>query len=249
MKNTPLIILAAAVFSGLVCASAGAESGKEAAVYTRQGKTAADATGKEIRKEVVLADGRILKNAYIISRTPAGLNIGHETGVIFIPFSRMSKARQQQYRYDPEEAKKYLEQRTKAQHDRQVRLAKKRAEEKKREEEAEAEIQPDFSARTPLEEAKNELAALLQERARLERERSIVESGGVIPPGGSNSFYISYRGGKVSRKIKYNYSEAINKNAMEKRKRLKEINTELQRNILRTNTVRNLVSKYSAGAP
>ena len=53
-------------------------------------------TYAETKDEIVLKDGRILKNPYIISRTPSGLNIGHESGVIFIPFSKMSKERKKQ---------------------------------------------------------------------------------------------------------------------------------------------------------
>jgi len=72
-------------------------------------------TYAETKDEIVLKDGRVLKNPYIISKTPSGLNVGHENGVIFIPFSQMSKKRQKQYNYNPAKSKKHKKKIAKAQ--------------------------------------------------------------------------------------------------------------------------------------
>ena len=193
----------------------------------------------ENRKEIVLEDGRVLKNAYIISRTPSGLNVGHDKGVIFIPFSEMSKERQKYYHYDPEKAKAYEERITKAQVKRQTRLAKKRAEEKKDDEEAFDYQFTSFSVLSPVDRLKQELASLLAEKRKLEKERTQVINGNVLPAGGpSDGSYTSYRGGKVSHK---SYTGMAAQNVTDKKRRLKEIRFALEQNSRRTTTVRNLL--------
>jgi hypothetical protein len=189
-------------------------------------------------KEIVLASGRVLKNAYIISRTPAGLNIGHETGVVFVPFSEMSKERQKKYNYDPKKAQEYLERRKEAQQRRAVRLAKKKAEEEKDEDEDDSfDFEYDeFPQLSPLDQLQKELNYLLRERDRLERLYSKVKNSPVAPRGGPS--YSTYRGGKIT-----SYTQQHQQNSLDKRRRLKEISGELQRNKRRTTTVRNLISR------
>lgn len=195
------------------------------------------------KDEIVLEDGKVLKKPYIISRTPAGLNVGHENGVIFIPFSEMSEKRQKQYNYDPEKAKEYKKKITQAQNNRKVRLAQKA----NQKEEAgsfisyEEENFPEQSAGTQLE---NELASLLKRQAELKKEYSEVSAGRVSPQSGpSGSTYFSYRGGKVYRNTRKSYTEKEQKNSLDKRRRLKEINGELQKISRRITTVRNLVQR------
>lgn len=196
------------------------------------------------KDEIVLEDGRVLKNPYIISKNPAGLNIGHKSGVIFIPFSEMSKERQKQFDYNPKEAQKYKKRIAQAQRKRQIRIEKEEKQEKTVDTGSFSygpESFPEQSAKTALE---NELTSLLQEKARLKKEYSMVSSGRVLPRSGpSDDVYMSYRGGKVYRKKKKNYGREQTKNSLDKRKRLKEINAELQKNIRRTTTVRNLISR------
>jgi hypothetical protein len=196
--------------------------------------------------EIVLDDGRILVKPYIISRTPAGLNVGHESGVIFIPFSEMSEKRQKQYNYDPEKAKKYLARRAKARRQRQIRLAKKRAEAQAAAEDSLDYLNTSFGGNSddPLASLRNELAYLVRQRVRLEKELSDVKSGRVLPRGGnSDDVYISYRGGKVYRKKRSNYAKTTTGNVNEKRRMIKELNGKLQRNKRRTTVVRNLISR------
>ncbi len=54
-----------------------------------------------------LPDGRVLENPYIISQTPAGLNVGHSKGVIFVKFSSLPEDIQKKFNYDPQEALKH----------------------------------------------------------------------------------------------------------------------------------------------
>ncbi|MCK4982899.1 MAG: hypothetical protein KAS17_08250, partial [Victivallaceae bacterium] len=73
-------------------------------------------------------------------------------------------------------------------------------------------------------------------------------AGRINPRSGpSDDIYISYRGGKVYRKKRPNYAKQKTKNVNEKRRRLKEIAAELQKNVRRTTTVRNLISRSKIG--
>lgn len=201
----------------------------------------------ENNSEIVLKDGRILKNPYIISRRPSGLNVGHENGVIFVPFSKMSKKRQEQYNYSPKKSKKYKKKIAKAQHKRQVRVAKKRALAKNADSgfNYRAKRFPEHSTSSRL---KNELAELVREKSRLEREHRRVSAGRLSPKSGpSDDIYVSYRGGKVYRKRRTNYAKQQTKNINTKKRRLKEINSSIQRNVRRTTTVRNLISRSQIG--
>ena len=219
MKNKIFISLLIVTFCGMINITASAED----------------------KNEIVLNDGRVLKNPYIISRTPAGLNVGHENGVIFVPFSKMSKERQKKYDYKPKESKKYKKKIAKAQYTRQVRIAKEKAKKTDTGSYYGHERFPEKSAKSALQD---ELASLLREKSRLERERSRVSSGRISPRSGSSSdHYISYRGGKVYRKKQTSYGQQTTKNVNEKRRRIKEINSALQKNIRRTTTVRNLISR------
>jgi hypothetical protein len=197
----------------------------------------------ETKNEIVLNDGRVLKNPYIISRTPAGLNVGHQDGVIFVPFRKMSKERQKQYGYSPKESKKYKKKIAKAQRSRQVRIAQEKKVEKV--ESSSFSYGPErFPVQATSSLLQNELAELLREKARLEKEHRRVQSGRVNPASGpSNDAYISYRGGKVYRKKRTSYGKQSIKNLNYKKKRLKEINGALQRNIRRTTTVRDLIKR------
>ena len=201
----------------------------------------------EEKDEIILKDGKVLKKPYIISRNPSGLNVGHQNGVIFVPFSEMSEKRQKQYNYDPKEAKKYKKRITKAQRRRQIRIAEQRKKGKTSNTglvSFEEESFPEQSAKSQLEE---ELASLLRERARLERRYSQINSGQIKPRGGSSdNTYVSYRGGKVYRKKKGSYTAKEKKNFLDKRKLLKEISGELQRNKQRTITVRNLINRQTS---
>ncbi len=203
-----------------------------------------DEKKSEEKDEIVLENGKVLKKPYIISRTPAGLNVGHESGVIFIPFSEMSEKRQKQYNYNPEKAKKYKEKINQAQRRRQIRLAQK-ANQKSKPDNGffayEEESFPEQSTGTQLE---NELASLIKKQAQLKREYSLVNSGKVKPQSGSSdNTYVSYRGGKVYRKTKKSYTSKERKNFMDKRRRLKEIKGEQQRVSRRITTVRNLIQR------
>lgn len=203
-------------------------------------------TGIAGKDEIVLDDGRILVKPYIISRTPAGLNVGHDAGVVFIPFSEMSEKRQKQYNYDPEKAKKYLARRAKARRQRQIRLAKKRAEAQAANKDSLDYLNNSFSSSSddPQSSLESELAYLVRQRARLEKELSDVKAGRVLPRGGhSDDVYISYRGGKVYRKKRPNYAKRTTSNVNEKRRLIKELNGKLQRNKRRTTVVRNLISR------
>jgi hypothetical protein len=202
---------------------------------------------KKEKDEIVLKDGRVLKNPYIISRTPSGLNVGHENGVIFVPFSKMSEERQKQFDYDPKKSKKHKKKIAKAQKRRQVRLAKKEEQGNKSSGSFFTygpERFPDPSTKSSLE---NELASLIREKARLEREYSRVNAGRISPQSGpSDDVYVSYRGGKVYRKKRPNYGKKHMKNSLDKRKRLKEISGQIQRNQRRTTTVRNLIKRQTS---
>ena len=199
------------------------------------------------KDEIVLKDGRVLKNPYIISRTPSGLNIGHESGVIFIPFSKMSKERQKQYNYKPAESKKHKKRIAKAQRTRQVRIAKKQAQVSLPDTGSFSYGPEPFPEQPTSSRLENELSELIREKARLEKERSNVKAGRVNPlSGSSDDIYISYRGGKVYRKKRSNYAKQKNKNVMNKRRRLKEIAAALQKNARRTTTVRNLISRNTS---
>ncbi|MBU8901881.1 MAG: hypothetical protein KOO69_04005 [Victivallales bacterium] len=202
----------------------------------------------ENNNEIVLKDGRILKNPYIISKTPVGLNIGHENGVIFVPFSKMSQTRQEQYNYSPKESKKYKKKIVEAQHKRQTRLAKQQARAKKSDSGSVSYGPERFPARSTKSRLQTELYELIREKSRLEKEYSRVSSGRISPKSGpSDDTYISYRGGKVYRKKRTNYAKQQTKNINIRKRRLKEINSALQRNIRRTNTVRNLISRSQIG--
>ena len=226
MKNKILINLAAITFCCMLALTVFAEDKSEE------------------KDEIVLQNGKVLKKPYIISRTPAGLNVGHENGVIFIPFSEMSEKRQKQYNYDPERAKKYKTRITRAQHRRQVRLAKDVKQKKGAANGFFSHGEDDFPQQSTGTQLENELASLLREKARLEKQYSDVNSGRVKPlSGSSDSSYVSYRGGKVYRKNKASYSKKENKNFLDKRRRLKEIKGELQRVSRRITTVRNLIQR------
>ncbi len=201
----------------------------------------------EEEDEIVLQNGKVLKKPYIISRTPAGLNVGHENGVIFVPFSEMSEKRQKQYNYNPEKAEKYQEKIAKAQHRRRVRIAKKENQKKEPDTGSFSYGEERFPEQSTGSQLQNELASLLREKARLEKEYSMVDSGRVKPQNGSSdNSYISYRGGKVNRKKKKSYTAKESTNDLNKRRRLKEITGLLQKNERRTTTVRNLISRETA---
>ena len=201
----------------------------------------------ENNNEIVLKDGRVLKNPYIISKTPSGLNVGHENGVIFVPFSKMSKERQEQYNYSPKEAKKHKKKIAKAQHNRQVRIAEKQALAKRAD--TGFSYGPErFPEQSVSSRLKNELAELIREKARLEREYRRVSAGRLSPASGpSDDIYVSYRGGKVYRKKRTNYAKQQTKNINTQKRRLKEINSSIQKNVRRTTTVRNLISRSQIG--
>jgi len=197
------------------------------------------------KDEIVLKDGKVLKKPYIISRTPSGLNIGHERGVIFVPFSKMSKKRQKQFNYDPKKSKAHKARIAKAQRNRQIRIAK--GKQTRKTDSGSFSYGPEtFPEKSTSSLLEDELATLLREKARLQKEYSQVSSGRILPSGGpSDNVYISYRGGKVYRKKRNNYGKNQTKNSLAKRKRLKEINSELQKNIRRTHTVRNLIKRQT----
>ena len=198
----------------------------------------------EEKDEIVLQNGKVLKKPYIISRTPAGLNVGHENGVIFVPFSEMSEKRQKQYNYDPQKAEKYKKRIAKAQRGRQMRIAKKENQKKEPDTGSFSYGEERFPEQSTGSQLKNELASLLREKARLKKEYSMVNSGRIKPQSGpSDNTYISYRGGKVHRSKKKSYTEKESKNYLNKRRRLKEITGLLQKNERRTTTVRNLISR------
>jgi len=197
----------------------------------------------ETKDEIVLNDGRVLKNPYIISRTPSGLNVGHHNGVMFVPFRKMSKERQKQYGYSPKESIKYRKKIAKSQRSRQVRLAQEK--QVKKSDNSSFSYGPErFPEQATSSLLQNELAELLRDKARLEKEHRRVQAGRVNPASGpSNEAYISYRGGKVYRKKRTNYTKQSTKNTNYKKKRLKEIKGALQKNIRRTTTVRNLIQR------
>ena len=201
----------------------------------------------EEKDEITLKDGKVLKKPYIISKNPSGLNVGHENGVIFVPFSEMSEKRQKQYNYDPKKAEKYKKRIAKAQKRRRIRIAEQRKKGKTSDTGSvsfEEESFPEQSTKSQLE---NELTSLLREKARLERRYSQINSGRIKPQSGSSdNTYVSYRGGKVYRKKKGSYTARESKNFLDKRKLLKEISGELQRNKRRTITVRNLIKRQTA---
>ncbi len=206
------------------------------------------AVSAEDNNEIVLKDGRILRNPYVISKTPAGLNVGHENGVIFVPFSQMSKTRQEQYNYSPKESKKYKKKITKAQHNRQARLAKQQVRVEKSDSGSVSYGLERFPARSTTSRLQTELSELIREKSRLKKEYSRVSSGRLSPKSGpSDDAYISYRGGKVYRKKRTNYAKQQTKNINIQKRRLKEINSALQKNTRRTNTVRNLISRSQIG--
>jgi hypothetical protein len=111
MKNKTLINLIAMIFFGMLALTVFAED-----------KAKAEKKAIDDKDEIVLQDGKVLKKPYIISRTPTGLNVGHESGVIFIPFSEMSEKRQKQYNYNPEKAKAYKKRIAQAQQRRKERI-------------------------------------------------------------------------------------------------------------------------------
>jgi hypothetical protein len=231
MKNKTLINLIAMIFFGMLALTVFAED-----------KAKAEKKAIDDKDEIVLQDGKVLKKPYIISRTPTGLNVGHESGVIFIPFSEMSEKRQKQYNYNPEKAKAYKKRIAQAQQRRKERIVQ--ANQKKSDNgffAYEEESFPEQSTGTQLE---NELASLLKRQAQLKREYSQVSAGRVTPQSGhSDGAYFSYRGGKVYRKTRKSYTEKETKNFMDKRRRLKEINGEMQKVSRRINTVRNLIQR------
>jgi len=204
-------------------------------------------TYAKTKDEIVLKDGRVLKKPYIISKTPSGLNIGHEGGVIFIPFYKMSKERQKQYNYNPKESIKHKKRIAKAQRTRQVRIAKKRAQGPSADTGSFSYGPEAFPERPVSSQLQNELYELIREKARLEKERTDVSAGRLSPRSGpSDDIYISYRGGKVYRKKRTNYAKQTTKNINVKKRRLKEINSALQRNVRRTATVRNLIKRQTS---
>lgn len=198
------------------------------------------------KDEIVLKNGKVLKKPYIISRKPSGLNVGHEDGVIFVPFTQMSEKRQKQYNYDPKKSKKYKKKIAKAQRRRQVRIAQ--GKQGKTSASGSFSYGPtSFPEQSTRSQLQNELASLLREKARLERKYTRVNAGRISPQSGhSDNVYISYRGGKVYRKKRSNYGKKHMKNSLTKRKRLKQISGELQKNSRRTTTVRNLIKRQTS---
>lgn len=200
-------------------------------------RTAALESGKD---EITLPDGRVLEKPYIISQNPAGLNIGHKNGVIFVPFADMSEEKQKFYKYDPEKAEEYEQKIAEARKQRQVKLAQKKAQAKAaQEEEDNFDYIPDsVPEQSVLGRLENEMAELRNENARLKKEYSDIQAGRVNP-GDAGDPYMSFRGGKVYRK-----SQGATRNAdMEKRRRLKEIKGAIERNERRIVTVRALLSR------
>ena len=204
-------------------------------------------TSAKTNDEIVLKDGRILKKPYVISRTPSGLNVGHENGVIFVPFTKMSEKRQKQYNYNPKESKTYKKKIAKAQRTRQIRIAKKKKRAKKTSTGSFSYEPTRFPEQSVSSQLQDELAELIREKSRLEKERTRVNSGRINPRGGhSDNSYTSYRGGKVYRSKRSSYAEQTTKNVMNKRKRLKKIASELQKNSRRTTAVRNLIARNTS---
>jgi hypothetical protein len=195
------------------------------------------------KDEITLPDGRVLEKPYIMSKNPAGLTIGHKSGVVFVPFSEMSEEQQKFYKYDPEKAKKYNQRIAQAQRQRQIKLAKKKAAAKADEEE---EGRFDYISDSGSESSsilgrlESEMADLRQENARLKKEYSDVRAGR-ISPGSSGDPYMSFRGGKVYRKSSNRGS--TQNSQIEKRNRLKELKGAIERNERRMTTVRNLIMK------
>jgi len=127
---------------------------------------------------------------------------------------------------------------------RQVRIAKKQAQGPKPDTGSFSYGPESFPEQSISSKLENELAELIREKARLEKERTRVNAGRINPASGhADDSYISYRGGKVYRKKRSSYAGQVTKNVNEKRRRLKEIAAALQKNIRRTTTVRNLISR------
>ncbi|MDD5599217.1 MAG: hypothetical protein PHV82_14820, partial [Victivallaceae bacterium] len=128
----------------------------------------------ESKDEITLPDGRVLEKPYIISRTPAGLNVGYKDGVIFVPFSEMSEEKQKLYKYDPKEAEKYNQRLAAARQQRQIELKQKKAQvQAQQEDDDNFSYIPDSSPeQSVLSRLESEMADLRKENARLKKEYS-----------------------------------------------------------------------------
>ncbi|MFA6715985.1 MAG: hypothetical protein WC082_15035 [Victivallales bacterium] len=194
----------------------------------------------ENKDEITLPDGRVLEKPYIISRNPAGLNVGYKNGVIFVPFSEMSEEKQKYYKYDPEKAKEYNQKLAAARQQRQAKLKQKKMQAQQQENDDGFSYIPDSSPeQSILGRLENEMVELRKENARLKKEYSDVRAGRISPVDAGDP-YMSYRGGKVYRKGR---SQSAGSAEMQKRRRLKELKGAIQRNERRIVTVRNLISR------
>jgi len=84
---------------------------------------------KKKNRKVTLPNGKVLINPYVISENPSGLEVGHNNGIIQIPFKDCPKKIQKKYGYSPEKSaayKKQQERNKKALRKKEIAAAKKK---------------------------------------------------------------------------------------------------------------------------
>ncbi|MDD3154161.1 MAG: hypothetical protein PHS41_04780 [Victivallaceae bacterium] len=65
--------------------------------------------------EYRLANGKVIRNPYIIDRTPATVSIGHDSGVMTLSIADLPEETRKALNFDPAAAKAYLERTAKQQ--------------------------------------------------------------------------------------------------------------------------------------
>ncbi|QSH40244.1 hypothetical protein P0136_00675 [Lentisphaerota bacterium ZTH] len=197
--------------------------------------------------QVKLKDGRVLKNPFIISRNPSGINVGHDSGVIFIKFAEMKPEIARKYGYNPQKAKAYEK-------DIEVKQRQRKAEKARR---AEQKAEPetiyldslDWNSKEPsqLVLMREKVKQLRQQIARLENEKNKLAYTTVSNPRApSGGYYYTYRGGYYRPAKKNTYTKQQSKNFFDKRRAAKEIDYEIRKARKRLNRVRNDIKRFYA---
>lgn len=104
LKKAVMILLAAAAMSPVYAQIQDEVKQKSLENLSELAKTVGMS---ENRKNIILKDGTVLKNAYILSQKPNGVNIAHDDGASFFRFSDMPPQVQKLFHYNPIQSASY----------------------------------------------------------------------------------------------------------------------------------------------
>ncbi|MCP3966294.1 MAG: hypothetical protein GY750_09085 [Lentisphaerae bacterium] len=198
--------------------------------------------------QITLKDGRVLKNPYVLSKNPSGINVGHDGGVIFIKFADMKPETAKKFGYNPQKAKAYEKDITQKQQQykkKQEKLAK----QKQQDSDTIFLKPPPLNPREPSQFTlmRQEVNRLQGHIAKLESEKRKLSYTTISnPKAPSGGYYYTYRGGYYKPTKKETYTKQQSKNFLDKRRVLREIDYDINKSKARLNRIRNDIKRFYA---